>query len=770
MTTESLILILIGVGFSLGLLLVAGWRLSVRAGAFTVCGLHLLGLGLAIGWSGSLPSDARALQLSREVAGFQWAFLVDGLGIFLLAIISLVGVFVTLFSARYFSDPAAFRRGVGLLHLFAVAMVGLVFSDNLLAMFIFWELTTLISFFLITFDGDDAGAIKAGTRALIVTVLGGLCLLASFIMLGHVAGTFRFSELQSKASLILESSWIGPIVVTFLVGCLTKSALIPFHYWLPGAMKAPAPVSAYLHSAAMVKAGLFLLLRFCPIFAGSEWFAAPLVTLGLLTALWGVFCSFGTSDLKQFLAFTTVSALGTIAACIGWGQEAGIRAALALFLAHALYKSGLFIVAGDLESALGHRDLGRLRSQPSFPWPGVVGCALMTLSMMGLPPTLGFIAKETLLQMSLVGEGGASVGRSVFFLGLTVLLGALTLAAAARLMLALWPRDRGWGRFAGLRGMDVLLLAGVGVASAVFAPTLSVALIEPALAAVVPGASAQPLALWHGVSPAVVASLVAIALGVGLTARHSDLARFATGVLRALPRTEDLHDRVLQGLLRLGHLQTQWLFPAGERAAARPALLGSFAVLALGIGAALPDYVPGDFVFFSDLSVADLGVICLAVFAVGILFRVRSGLHAVLSAGLSGLGVILIFVVYSAPDLAMTQLMVETFVLVVLAFFLAGRRLETRQGGWFHNLLSYVVPAGLAGVMVLGLFLIPDLDMSQRVSTEMVGRSWLEAHGANVVNVILVDFRGMDTFGEALVLGISALAGYSLFQLNRGRA
>ncbi len=698
--------------------------------------------------------------------GFELALRVDAFALVMVGLVSGIGVLVLLYSRWYFGEKPGVGHLAGLLLGFSGAMLGLVVSDNLLAIYLFWELTSVTSYLLIGFDDRSGSARAAAQRALLVTTAGSLALLGGLMLLGQLSGTLLLSELVARPP---EGPLAQVALALVLLGALTKSAQVPFHFWLPGAMAAPTPISAYLHSATMVKAGIYLVARLSPAFADVGFWRPVVLGLGaatLLVAGWGALFQ---RDTKLLLAYGTTSQLGFLMILFGVGTEAATAAGVALLVAHAAFKAALFLVVGVVDKAAGTRDLAHLsgvyRSLPA----AFVTAAVAAASMGGLPPMLGFVAKEEAFGALL--ESGQWWGPLLI---VAVVAGsALTFTYSVRLV---------WGLFASKAPRDLVpatvpvepkrpplpllapatLLAAVGVAGGLWAAGLS-GLVSAATRALVPAASPHALALWHGFNAPLAASVAAVAGGLALWWSRVQVARVRARLAWRW-NASAVYDRglsaLLEGAARLtGRLQTgslpMYLIVILATAVAAP---GTFLLAQTSLPEALdlesrPMHLPVA-VLMSAAAIAAV--------------RLRRRMVAVVAVSFVGFGVAFLFVIQGAPDLALTQLLVETLLLVLYVLVL--RRLpdefpERRPGGWEVPRIALSAAVGLtiaAAVVVAS---------AQRVappsSQEHLARALPEGGGRNVVNVILVDFRAFDTYGEILVLTVAALGFMGLIRAWR---
>lgn len=702
----------------------------------------------------------------------------DGFAAVMVALVSGIGVLVFAYAGRYFSarprgERAALGRFAATLLAFSGSMLGLVLADHLLALYVFWELTSVTSYLLIGTGHEDGSARAAALQALLTTTLGSLAMLGGFVLLGQAAGTYVLSDLVA-APPTGAAATAGALLA--LAGAFTKSAQVPFHTWLPGAMAAPTPVSAYLHSATMVKAGVYLVARMAPAFAVIGSWRALVVSVGVATMLVGGYRALRQHDLKLLLAFGTVSQLGFLTALFGAGTPATTLAGTALMVAHGAFKAALFMVVGVVDHQAHTRDLRQLsglgRRLPVL----AVTAVLAGASMAGLPPLFGFIAKEAALEAYL--DGGITVaGLDIGPLALAglVLGNVLTAAYTARFL---------WGAFAskpaahthGCVGADVdRPEAGFVAPAGLLASGSLVAGLVPAAVSplVVGGALAldaavdpEPLYLWHGFNLALALSVLGIAAGLALfagrarVARRQELVALGQGANAA-------YRRAIVGLNRVADLSTGTV-----QNGSLPVYLGVILLtLVLLPGSALVrlrDAGPWPAFAESPLQVVvGLGV---AAAALGVAL-VRRRFAAVLLLGGVGYGMALLFVVQGAPDLALTQLLIETLSLVVFVLVLRHlpERFEHRPwplGRAVRLVTSLTVGVGVA----VGAVVARNARTGGTVAQEYLARSLPEGEGRNVVNVILVDFRGIDTFGEITVLSVAAVGVAALVRAVRAGA
>lgn len=698
---------------------------------------------------------------SLDVAG---GLRLDGLSLLFALLITGIGALVLLYAGRYLQRDPRLTRLVVLLLLFMVAMLGAVTANDVITLFVFWELTSIVSFFLVGYDHEKPGARKAALQALLVTAGGGLALLAGLILVAMAAGTTSLSGIIEAREAVLAHPAALPAMLLIVLGCFTKSAQFPFHFWLPNAMAAPTPVSAYLHSATMVKLGVYLLARLNPIYQSEALWQDVLTWAGLLTAATGAFLALRETDLKRVLAYTTVTALGTLVLLIGIAPDLSATAAVTFLLVHALYKAALFLVAGILDHETGSRDasaLGGLRG--AMPWTAAAA-VLAAFSMAGLPPFVGFVAKEIVYEAKLATGGAAGVVATIGFL-----VNAAMVAVAGLLSWRIFfgpqratprvPHDPPKSMLAG-----PVLLAGLGLVAGAAPGLVGAWLVDDAAAAILGRQVEVPLKLWHGFTPVLMLSLATIGLGLLILLGWSRLMprlRGVSAVDRLGPSSG--YDRALAGVLAWADRTTCAVQHGSLRGYMRTLLLvaalAPLAVLLARGGLDLPASVgldPRAFAF---------GLIVLGAVAT---VMARSTFAAVLSVGLVGFGTALVFLMHGAPDLALTQFTVEVLLVVILATVLIRLPVQRRDIRLPRQKAGDAAVSVILGTSVALLLLaVLAAPFDPRLGDWFGQNSVPEGHGRNVVNVILVDFRALDTLGEIAVLAIAAFA---VIALLRGAA
>ena len=690
--------------------------------------------------------------------GLSLSFYLDGLGLLFAILITGVGTLIAVYAASYMSSSSAAGRFHATLFAFMGAMLGIVLSDNLFTLFVFWELTGFTSFLLIGFEQERSEARSAAVQALIVTGAGGIALLAGSMLLGQATGTLSLSAMLASGARVPAGGLYTAICVLVLLAAFTKSAQVPFHFWLPNAMAAPTPVSAYLHSATMVKAGVYLVARMTPILGGTTLWTMTVVIAGAATMAAGSWRAVQETDLKKILAYSTVSALGALMLLLGLGTEEALAAALVYLVAHACYKGALFLVAGALEHETGTRDvteLGGLRR--AMPWTAAAA-VLAAGSMLGLPLFLGFLGKESLYE-AIQHQDLWPVPILAIAVGENVLLGVAALTAGV------WPF---FGRTArpdtaheAPRALWIPPLAlGVTGLLAGIVPAIVEVPVSLAATAVLGETIRAGLAIWHGVTPTLMLS--------GLTLAGVAAAYAARGYLRrSWPRslrTERLYTGTLAALDAIGRA----IAPSLQSASLRSYVMALVLVGGTLIGTTMfmAGGQRGGFVVTTRMQVHEVLVAALIVGAALSAAVATSSMTAVLSLGVVGYGVALIFLSFGAPDLAMTQFSVET--LTVVIFVVVFRHLPK-----FHGLSPVLIRArdalvatALGAIIAALVLFVGTSGTRSRLADFFVETGPALAHGRNIVNVILVDFRAFDTLGEITVLVTAAIGVYALLRLG----
>lgn len=697
--------------------------------------------------------------------GISLSFRIDALSLLLALIVTGVGALVLAYCARYFTDDEpGLGRFAALLLAFAGVMYGLVTSDDVIVMFVFWEATSVLSYLLIGHHTGRRSSRGAALQALTVTTFGGLAMLVGIIMLSVASGSTSLTEIVANP----VGGVFGQVaIVLVLLGALSKSALVPFHFWLPAAMAAPTPVSAYLHAAAMVKAGIYVIARFAPGYAELPLWQPILVTVGVLTMLVGGWRAMRQYDLKLLLAYGTVSQLGFLTIMLGFGTRDAALAGAALLLAHALYKATLFLVVGVIDHATGTRDWRKLsglgRRMPLLATTAGIAVA----SMAGLPPLLGFVAKESVFGSLLESTSGPDALWAWVALSGVIVGSVLTVAYSLRFF---------WGAFSRKPDVKAMELHETGFSILLGPIVLSLATIGGGLAASVvetlvapyadtlPGPHEQHLALWHGFEPALAISAVVLLLGFLLLLRRRQVARLQAKVPQTLDAARD-YVQFMRALDRFAAVLTTRI-QRGGLPAYLAVIIGVF-VLGLGLSAAVNRSWP-DGVVPWDYAVQPFIALVMAMAAIGAAIAGHR-MTAVLLVGVTGYGLVLLFAMGGAPDLALTQALVET--LTVVVFVLVLRRLPQQmavRNKAVHKGLRAVLGILAGTVMAVIAMIALGAREAASISAELPALA-AEAHGKNIVNVMLVDIRAWDTMGEVAVL-VAVATGVASLVFISGRA
>ncbi|GMA32989.1 DUF4040 family protein [Litorihabitans aurantiacus] len=762
--------------------LIAAFALAAAAPTATRLLGRNTGWLLAAGLLGvAVPLAATAVDGANDqvvpwmpTLGIDLALRLDGLGLVFAMLVLLVGAAVLAYSSRYLK-PGRHASFFGLMALFAASMLLLVLSDDVVVMFVAWEATTLCSFFLISRSGE--GAREPAIRTLLVTALGGLALLAAVVTMAVATGTTRLSAILADEIWSRDGAFTTVVAVLLAIAAFTKSAQFPFQAWLPDSMVAITPVSAYLHAAAMVKAGIYLLLRFSPAVGQEVVWSALLISAGLITSIIGALAALRRHDLKELLAYSTMSQLGLLVATIGVGTPEALAAGVIHTIAHALFKAALFMLVGVVDVQAGTRDIRRLTDLRRRMPVTFTLTAVAAASMAGVPPLLGFLSKESLLDAFWEAPGPDLLGPVLAVV--VALVAVLTFAYSARIVLdgfgPLRPglalsdvdaddesspveppheaRPTFWG--------PVALPALAGVALGVV-PFVLDGLVSGAASAASGTAQEEHLSLWHGVNPALVLSVIVLVTGTALALGRERVDR-ALARARLPFSALAVVDGARAGLIRLGALVGR---PTATSAPRRHLLIPAVcltliagAALAVG-GLDLPARVPG------DVAATDAGLLALVVAGTVSAVLARTRIGAVVVTGVVGFAMTAWFFTLGAADVALTQLLVEILTVVVMVLLL--RRLpyrfrrEPRRGA----VLPAVVAIAAGAATTLGVWALTGRRGLSPAGEWYVTQGEAETGGANVVNTILVDFRALDTLGELTVLGV---AGVTILVLLRAR-
>ena len=764
--------VLLALPFVLALSVAAFHAVPRSAIAWMAAFAPLLGLAI-LAWltpsvmSGDVP---RTVYEWVPQVGLLFDLRLDGLAWMFAGLVLGIGVLVVMYARYYLSAQDSAPRFFAYLLLFMGSMLGMVLAGNLLLMVVFWELTSISSFLLIGFWAHQQDARQGARMALTITAMGGLALLGGVLLIGRVTGSYDLDVVLASGDAIRASGMYPAILGLVLLGIFTKSAQFPFHFWLPHAMAAPTPVSAYLHSATMVKAGVFLLARLHPALAGTDLFFYTVSSIGAITLLMGAWFAIFQHDLKGLLAYSTISHLGLITLLFGLSTPMAVVAALFHILNHATFKASLFMAAGIIDHETGTRDMRRLGNLRRFmPWTSALAI-IASLAMAGVPLLNGFLSKEMFFAEALEVQGDMQMVMTI----VAALAGVFGVAYSLRFVHDTFygkgPRDLEVTPHEAPRWMRipvailVLLCLAVGILPAL--------VVGPALATAVSGTlgTAAPeytLALWHGFNLPLLMSAVGLVFGVALYFGLRRLFDIHAAILSA--RGRQLFQLNVEALFTLARVASEWIVAGGLRRSLLWLLLIAMAIGAVPFLASLPTSLPqlGE---LQPLPVT--GWVIWAVLVVATLATVSmhsKRLTALIVIGAVGLMVSLIFVYLSAPDLALTQILVE---MVTVAMLMMALNYLPKQSPQQRSMVRRWRDIGIsvaAGGGIAALAYAMMVRPSQTIAGELLARSLPEAYGSNVVNVILVDFRGLDTFGEITVFGIAGLVVHALLRWARLR-
>ncbi len=721
--------------------------------------------GFALTWWPSVSKGSALIQSLEWMPsiGLSLSFFIDGLSLLFILLITGIGTFVVLYASSYLKNHKDKGRFFFWLFSFMAAMLGVVASNNLLALFIFWELTSITSYMLIGFNHESEKSRKLALQGLFVTVGGGLLLMTGIIILGNLTGTYQLSEIVTQK--IVENSFLVELMlVCILIGAFTKSAQFPFHFWLPNAMAAPTPVSAFLHSATMVKAGVFLMARLHPTLSEQTvWQTAQLIA-GAATMILGAWLAYLATDLKKVLAYSTVMALGTLTLLLGIGSEYALIGFVCYLVAHSLYKASLFMLAGGIDHSAGTKDMQLLQGL-RHAMPITFGLVIVgALSLAGLPPLFGFIGKELLLE--------AGLGAPFWIIAAIVFASAITVGVAFSLITKPFlgekttlPKTPHESPVTMLAGPIVLLVLSVIFGIVPFVAYASFA--HSAVHAVAGYGVSFELKLWHGVNSALMLSLLSILIGSAFAYLWSRTRPLAERIVRWSETfgPERLYFHIMDGIA---------LFSAWQTRIIQNGRLGIYMSIII-----LATLSPIAWVLFStvgaptwqstvDVTLYEWAMVALMLVSTLFAVTTNSRFASIISLGAMGFSIALIFVHFSAPDLGITQVLVETLTVLLLVLVLVRAPGFSRYSSRPEVLRDVAIALFAGFVMSWVVLAALPIQWAPSISEYFVANSYELGKGRNIVNVILVDFRALDTLGEIFVLAIAALGVYSMLKLKKG--
>ncbi|MEE3677942.1 Na+/H+ antiporter subunit A [Bacillus safensis] len=745
-----------------------------------------------------ITSNGRTLFSQAEwipSLGMNFTVYVDGLSLLFALLITGIGALVVLYSIFYLSkEKEQLGSFYTYLLMFMTAMLGVVLSDNMVVLYLFWELTSISSFLLIGYWYKRERSRYGATKSLLITVFGGLAMLGGFILIYLITDSFSIREAVNQLQLIMASPYFIPAMILILLGAFTKSAQFPFYIWLPDAMEAPTPVSSYLHSATMVKAGIYLVARFSPIFAISEVWFWTISIVGLVTLFWGSFHAVRQNDLKAILAYSTVSQLGMIMLMLGVGSAAihennpaffgaAILAAIFHLINHATFKGSLFMAAGIIDHETGTRDIRKLGGLMTIMPITFTITLIGTFSMAGLPPFNGFLSKElfftSMIRISDISFTDVSTWGAIIP-ALAWLASVFTFIYS---MMLLFKTFRGRLNIDQLEkkpheapiGMLIppIILAALVVSFFFFPNILAYSVIEPAIAAIIPEAIetgsrfSVKIEAWHGFQPELYMTIGVVVLG---TIGYLTLSKWRPmyNIFKEKWSFNALYDRSLIGLEKGSYRLTNSYMTGFLR----DYLVYVFGFMIIVIGGVM--FYQQAFSFQTDqaASIGTYEVILSLVMVAATIATVfaSSRLTAIIALGVMGYTLSLFFVIFRAPDLALTQLIIETIsVALFLLCFYHLPKLSLKQKTRRFKMTNFIISLGVGVVVTCLAFASTSQQSLDTISTYFIENSYKLAGGDNIVNVILVDFRGFDTLFEITVLAIAALGIYGLLKTQTKR-
>jgi multicomponent Na+:H+ antiporter subunit A len=741
------------------------------AGRFSGPLLALVPAFLFVSLLMQLPDLAGGVAILQTIEwvpayGVSLGFRLDGFSLLFSLLITGIGTLVVIYAGSYFSGDEAKDRGrfLGFILLFMTAMLGTVLADDLIMLFIFWEMTSLVSFFLIGFKHEDVKARKAALQSLVVTAGGGLALLGGIIILGVTAGTFSLTEITAQAPQIANSPAFPAIIVLVLIGCFTKSAQFPFHFWLPNAMAAPTPASAYLHSATMVKLGVYLLARFDTGFGEYVIFYAPLMIFGGVTMLIASYAVMRSTGFKAVLAWSTVTSLATLVLLVGVPGEAGVKAMVGFLVAHALYKAALFFAAGQVIHSTHQYELARLGGL-RFKLPITAAASLLAaISMAGVPFFLGYKAKDLFLTAAFDG-GNWGMWLTFTALASSAVMTAVAGLAALKPFFLKPPYGEVKVYHSEYYGMALppLALGLLGLVIGVLPAIAWNSVLIPAMSALF--GSEVTLSVYAAPSLGLrfLFTLGLLAAGAALVWVWTRLYRDPDSVKANVVFADLGYSVVMNALDRAGRVTARALQTLSLRVYIAITLGVSTVALLLALSGFSGEMIAS--AAAEPLRPYMVVVLVLTLLGAAVAAFARSVLVSILGVGIVGYTMAVVFLLNGAPDVAFTQFTVETLSIVILLAVLLRLSLKPApQQSLLKRPLALAISAGFGIAVGLGVLAMSVLPFDRRLSDFFGEASYVEAQGHNVVNVILVDFRALDTLGEIAVVAFATLCVWALLR------
>ncbi|WP_375579499.1 hydrogen gas-evolving membrane-bound hydrogenase subunit E [Marivirga tractuosa] len=692
------------------------------------------------------------------------AVYLDGLSLLFGLLISGIGFLIYIYAGFYMKDVKYNGRFFMILTLFMGAMLGLVLADNWLSILVFWELTSITSFLLIGHNNETESARYAAWQGLLVTALGGLALLAGLVLTGIVTDEYTISNLSQHHELLTQHTLYIPILLCVAVGAFTKSAQFPFHFWLPNAMAAPTPVSAYLHSATMVKAGIYFFARFSPILGGTVEWQILLSFIGGITMVIGAVMAFKSDNIKKLLAYSTISALGIMTMAFGIGTETAVFAGTVYIIAHALYKSTLFMMAGILDKQTGTKKISEFPSMLYKKLPLAFGVVcLAALSFAGIAPFFGFVAKELLLEMVL-----HSPMLSAVYVAIMLIISVFFVAILFVLTHKAFTKGRLDNKVKSINKLIYIAPAITALTGLIFGlfPDVLSNLTSLASSNIFSGFETKHLALWHGFNNAFNLSLLSIMLGTGLYF-ISLKVNWKLNLRFLKPfQPSKIYDYLFDGLIVFGQWQTRRI---------QTGYLRNYAMVTLSVILILTG-----FTFFYkagirinteslDIYIFELILGLIVLLALGFTLFTSSNISALLSLSVVGIAISIIFMEAGAPDLAITFFLIDALTITIFVLILHKLPKKMLRKKNFDRFRDGFIAVGTGLLVTLILFSLTYNPLNSKLKEFYAENSYSAAKGKNMVNVILVDFRVLDTLGEICVLAIAALGVFALVNYTKNK-
>ncbi len=700
--------------------------------------------------------------------GLELSFMLNGLSLAFALLITGIGALVFIYAHAYMKSYYNTDQFYFFLFLFSGAMLGLVISENLIQLFIFWELTSFLSFLLITFFHEKESARKAAFQSLFITGFGGLILLTGIILIGNIVQTYSLNEWIRQGDIIRESTMYLPGLILILIGAFTKSAQFPFHFWLPGAMQAPTPVSSYLHSATMVKAGFFLLASLNPVLGGTNEWTYIIPIFGVMTLLVGSYFAITQKDIKDILAYTTISALGILILLIGIDTKLSIKAAILFLFIHAFYKATLFMVAGIIDKKTGTREISKLGGLARYMPITFIVALLALFSMAGLPPMLGFLGKELIYEAKVQSPGIASL---ILILGVAsnILMIAVSLLFLKKVFLG---KVRKYDKQPNEKGLFIIgpaMLAVLSLVFGLFPNVLGNSIIEPAIQSIFLETYQVKLSIWHGFNKVFYLSLFTVVAGFGLyylLIKKSVVLkkwRYLNSRLFNIEFSE-VFSKVIDNFIDFSKRSTSIIQHGFHRYYILTIIIVTTALLWLQV------YLTRGWILETNLSINPFYITGLVVVSsIAAIYSAinKSRITTIIAMGVVGYGISLIYLYYSAVDLAITQIIVETLTIVIFVIVLQKLPRFAKLSSKATKIRDFLIALSFGAVMTVLALKAIHVEFNRPISDFFIKNSLDKAYGKNIVNVILVDFRALDTLGEVTVLTIAALGVFVLLKRKR---